>query len=245
MTTQIIPALDLIDGQVVRLIKGDYNQKKIYQYKALEKLQEYEKAGAKELHLVDLTGAKDPSKRQLNLIKQLSQEIKANLQVGGGIRTKEEIKSLLDCGVKRVVVGSITIKNPNLCIEILKEFGNEAIVFALDTILKDDYVIAINAWQETSDKKLMEVLDFYSAKGLKHILCTDISKDGTMQGPNIKLYKLIHEIFPHIHIQASGGIAKLEDLKKLKGICDKIIVGKALLDKVFSVEEGIKCLQNA
>lgn len=241
----IIPALDLIDGQVVRLVKGDYEQKKVYRYNPLEKFREYEKAGATWLHLVDLSGAKDTSKRQLALIEKLASKVSVNLQVGGGIRTKAEIKALLESGVKRVVIGSLAITDPILCVEILQDFGSEAIVLALDTILKDDYKIAINAWQDTSDKSLLEVLEFYSAKGLKHILCTDISKDGTMQGVNVALYRLIHEKFPQIHTQASGGVASLEDLKKLKGICSGVIVGKALLDGVFSVEEGIKCLQNA
>ncbi|XTO83794.1 1-(5-phosphoribosyl)-5-[(5-phosphoribosylamino)methylideneamino]imidazole-4-carboxamide isomerase [Campylobacter coli] len=241
----IIPALDLIDGQVVRLVKGDYEQKKVYKYDPLEKFREYENAGATWLHLVDLSGAKDPNKRQLALIEKLTNEVSVNLQVGGGIRTKEEIQALLDCGVKRVVIGSLAITNPTLCVEILQHFGSEAIVLALDTILKEDYMIAINAWQDTSDKRLLEVLEFYNIKGLKHILCTDISRDGTMQGSNVELYALIHKNFPKIHTQASGGVASLEDLKKLKGICSGVIVGKALLDGVFSVEEGIKCLQNA
>ncbi|HEB9313938.1 TPA: 1-(5-phosphoribosyl)-5-[(5-phosphoribosylamino)methylideneamino]imidazole-4-carboxamide isomerase [Campylobacter coli] len=241
----IIPALDLIDGQVVRLVKGDYEQKKVYKYDPLEKFREYENAGATWLHLVDLSGAKDPNKRQLTLIEKLANEVSVNLQVGGGIRTKEEIQALLDCGVKRVVIGSLAITNPTLCVEILQHFGSEAIVLALDTILKEDYMIAINAWQDTSDKRLLEVLEFYNIKGLKHILCTDISRDGTMQGSNAELYELIYKNFPKIHTQASGGVASLEDLKKLKGICSGVIVGKALLDGVFSVEEGIKCLQNA
>ncbi|EMV9620642.1 tRNA-dihydrouridine synthase, partial [Campylobacter coli] len=150
----IIPALDLIDGQVVRLVKGDYEQKKVYKYDPLEKFREYENAGATWLHLVDLSGAKDPNKRQLALIEKLTNEVSVNLQVGGGIRTKEEIQALLDCGVKRVVIGSLAITNPTLCVEILQHFGSEAIVLALDTILKEDYMIAINAWQDTSDKRL-------------------------------------------------------------------------------------------
>lgn len=245
MQTKLIPALDLIDGEVVRLFKGDYHQKKVYKSDPKILLKEYEKAGAKELHLVDLSGAKDPSKRQLALIEKLSRCVSVDLQVGGGIRSKEEVKALLDSGVKRVVIGSLAIKNPQLCLEFLKEFGNEAIVLALDVVLKEDYKVVINAWQEESDKKLMEVLEFYADKKLKHILCTDISKDGTMQGPNIRLYQLIHNIFPHINVQASGGVSSLEDLKKLNGICSGVIVGKALLEGVFNVKEGIKCLQNA
>ena len=243
MQTKIIPSLDLIDGEVVRLFKGDYFQKKIYKQDAKNLLKAYEKAGAKELHLVDLSGAKDPRKRELALIEKLSHSVKVDLQVGGGIRSKEEVKALLGSGVKRVVIGSLAIKNPKLCLEILKEFGNESIVLALDVVLKEDYKIAINAWQEESDKKLMEVLEFYADRKLKHILCTDISKDGTMQGPNTRLYHLIHDIFPNLSIQASGGVSCLDDLKRLKGICSGVIVGKALLEGVFSVEEAIKCLQ--
>lgn len=245
MQTKLIPALDLIDGEVVRLFKGDYHQKKVYKSDPQILLKEYEKAGAKELHLVDLSGAKDPSKRQLALIEKLSHCVSVDLQVGGGIRSKEEVKALLDSGVKRVVIGSLAIKNPELCLELLEEFGNEAIVLALDVVLKEDYKVVINAWQEESDKKLMEVLEFYAEKKLKHILCTDISKDGTMQGPNVRLYQLIYDIFPHINVQASGGVSSLEDLKRLSGICSGVIVGKALLEGVFNVQEGIKCLQNA
>lgn len=245
MQTKLIPALDLIDGEVVRLFKGDYDQKKVYKGDAKDLFKEYERAGAKELHLVDLSGAKDPSKRQLALIEKISRCVNVDLQVGGGIRSKEEIKALLNSGVKRVVIGSLAVRDPELCLEILKEFGNEAIVLALDVVLKEDYRVAINAWQEESDKKLMEVLRFYADRGLKHILCTDISKDGTMQGPNVELYHLIHETFSHINVQASGGVCSLEDLKRLNGICSGVIVGKALLEGVFRVEEGIRCLQNA
>lgn len=244
MQTQIIPALDLIDGKVVRLFKGDYARKSEYEFDPLMKFKEYEKAGAKWLHLVDLSGAKEPNKRQISLIEHLAKNVSINLQVGGGIRSTQEIKALLKCGVKRVVIGSLAIKNPNLCVEILREFSNENIVLALDVMpYQNDFFVATNAWQEQSDKKLFEVLEFYSEHGLKHILCTDISRDGTMQGSNIKLYRLLSEIFTHIETQASGGVASLDDIKNLKGISSGIIVGKALLDGVFKVEEAVGVLR--
>lgn len=243
MQTQIIPAIDLINGEVVRLFKGDYTQKQSYDLKPLEQLSQYEQAGAKWLHLVDLTGAKEPSKRQLALIEKIASCVKANLQVGGGIRSKDEVKALLNSGVKRVVIGSLAVKNPQLVIELFKEFGNEALCLALDVVPKnDDFIVAVNAWQETSKKSLLEVLEFYKEHKFKHILCTDISKDGTMSGVNAKLYAFLHQLFPHLEIQASGGVSSLEDLKKLKGICSGVIVGKAFLEGVFSVKEAIECL---
>jgi len=244
MQTQIIPALDLIDGQVVRLYKGDYNKSQIYALDPLTQFKKYEQEGAKWLHLVDLSGAKDLAKRQLSLINKLSKELKANLQVGGGIRSKDDIKALLDNGVKRVVIGSLAIKDPKLCEDLFKEFGNEALCIALDVLPRnDDYEVMIDAWQRSSDKKLLEVLEFYKEHGLKHLLCTDISKDGTMSGSNVRLYKLVNEIFPHIQIQASGGVASLEDLQKLKSITSGVIVGKALLQGIFSVKQARQCLE--
>ncbi|MDO4674859.1 1-(5-phosphoribosyl)-5-[(5-phosphoribosylamino)methylideneamino] imidazole-4-carboxamide isomerase [Campylobacter sp.] len=244
MQTKLIPALDLIEGKVVRLLRGDYAQRHDYELDALETLKAYEKMGAKDLHLVDLTGAKDPKKRQFKLLQTFAQELKANLQVGGGIRTKEEISALFKSGVGRVVLGSLTVQRPEFCVELLREWGAERFCFALDVSQRgDDFFIAINAWQEVSEKQLFPTLEFYAKEGLKHILCTDISKDGTMSGVNVALYQSLGQNFPHMHIQASGGVAGLEDLEALRGKCAGVIVGKALLDGVFSVKEGIAYLK--
>lgn len=245
MKSELMPAIDLIDGEIVRLVKGEYESKQSYDFKPLEKLKEYERAGAKWLHLVDLSGAKEPNKRQFELIQSLALNLNVNLQVGGGIRTKAEVKNLLESGVKRVVIGSLALINPQLCVELLSEFGADKLCLALDIKpVKEDFYLALNAWQDTSKKKLFEVLELYAKEGLKHILCTDISKDGTLSGVNVELYKQIASNFSHIHTQASGGVAGLEDLEKLKGLCGGVIVGKALLEGIFSVEEGIKCLTN-
>ncbi|EOX1264241.1 1-(5-phosphoribosyl)-5-[(5-phosphoribosylamino)methylideneamino]imidazole-4-carboxamide isomerase [Campylobacter upsaliensis] len=245
MKSELMPAIDLIDGEIVRLVKGEYESKQSYDFKPLEKLKEYERAGVKWLHLVDLSGAKEPNKRQFELIRSLALNLNANLQVGGGIRTKAEVKNLLESGVKRVVIGSLALTNPQLCVELLSEFGADKLCLALDVKpMKENFYLALNAWQDTSKKKLFEVLELYAKEGLKHILCTDISKDGTLSGVNVELYKQIASNFSHIHTQASGGVAGLEDLEKLKELCGGIIVGKALLEGIFSVEEGIKCLTN-
>ncbi|MCR2111797.1 1-(5-phosphoribosyl)-5-[(5-phosphoribosylamino)methylideneamino]imidazole-4-carboxamide isomerase [Campylobacter upsaliensis] len=244
MKSELIPAIDLIDGEIVRLVKGKYESKQSYDFKPLEKLKEYERAGAKWLHLVDLSGAKEPNKRQFELIQSLALNLNANLQVGGGIRTKAEVKNLLESGVKRVVIGSLALTNPQLCVELLSEFGADKLCLALDVKpVKEDFYLALNAWQDTSKKKLFEVLELYAKEGLKHILCTDISKDGTLSGVNVELYKQIASNFSHIHTQASGGVAGLEDLEKLKGLCGGIIVGKALLEGIFNIKEGLQCLK--
>lgn len=244
MKSELMPAIDLIDGEIVRLVKGKYESKQSYDFKPLEKLKEYERAGAKWLHLVDLSGAKEPNKRQFELIQSLALNLNANLQVGGGIRTKAEVKNLLESGVKRVVIGSLALTNPQLCVELLSEFGADKLCLALDVKpVKEDFYLALNAWQDTSKKKLFEVLELYAKEGLKHILCTDISKDGTLSGVNVELYKQIASNFSHIHTQASGGVAGLEDLEKLKGLCGGIIVGKALLEGIFNIKEGLQCLK--
>lgn len=244
MQTTLFPALDLINGKVVRLFKGDYAREQSYDFKPLDKLKEYENAGAKWLHLVDLDGAKEPKNRQISLIKSLCDAANVSVQVGGGIRTKSDIKALLSAGASRVVIGSVAIHNPELCVEILREFPAHQICLAFDVLPKGaEFIVAVNAWQDESDKKLLEVIEFYAEHGLCHILCTDISRDGTMSGANLRLYKLISEIFPNIEILASGGVNSLTDLKNLKGICGGVIVGKALLDGTFSVKDALACLR--
>lgn len=244
MQTTLFPALDLINGKVVRLFKGDYAREQSYDFKPLDKLKEYENAGAKWLHLVDLDGAKEPKNRQISLIKSLCDAANVSVQVGGGIRSKADIKALLSAGASRVVIGSVAILNPELCVEILREFPAHQICLALDVLPKGaEFIVAVNAWQNESDKKLLEVIEFYAEHGLSHLLCTDISRDGTMSGANLRLYKLISEIFPNIEILASGGVNSLDDLKNLKGICGGVIVGKALLDGTFSVQDALACLR--
>lgn len=244
MQTTLFPALDLINGKVVRLFKGDYAREQSYDFKPLDKLKEYENAGAKWLHLVDLDGAKEPKNRQISLIKSLCDAANVSVQVGGGIRSKDDIKALLSAGASRVVIGSVAILNPELCVEILREFPAHQICLALDVLPKGaEFIVAVNAWQNESDKKLLEVIEFYAEHGLCHLLCTDISRDGTMSGANLRLYKLISEIFPNIEILASGGVNSLADLKNLKGVCGGVIVGKALLDGTFSVKDALACLR--
>ncbi|KES17152.1 Phosphoribosylformimino-5-aminoimidazole carboxamide ribonucleotide (ProFAR) isomerase [Gilliamella apicola SCGC AB-598-I20] len=242
----IIPALDLIDGTVVRLHQGDYDQKRDYGKDPLIRLQDYQKQGAKQLHLVDLTGAKDPQARQISLIKSLIEGVQVPVQIGGGIRTEDDVKALLSAGATRVVIGSTAIKQPDLVKKWFDTYGPESLVLALDVRIDQlgNKNVAIHGWQEDSKQTLEQVIDDYLAYGLKHVLCTDISKDGTLSGSNVKLYQEISQKYPTIAFQASGGIGQLDDVKALQdsGVAG-IIVGRALLEGKFTVQEAIACWQ--
>jgi len=243
----IIPALDLIDGTVVRLHQGDYGQQRDYGNDPLPRLQSYAAQGAEVLHLVDLTGAKDPAKRQIPLLKTLVAGVNVPVQVGGGVRTEEDVAALLEAGVARVVVGSTAVKSPEVVKGWFKRFGPQPMVLALDVRIDADGTkrVAISGWQENSDATLEQVVEQFLPYGLKHVLCTDISRDGTLAGSNVALYQEISQRYPQIDFQASGGIGNLDDIAQLRGSGVKgVIVGRALLEGKFSVEEAIACWQN-
>ncbi|OBT11303.1 1-(5-phosphoribosyl)-5-[(5-phosphoribosylamino)methylideneamino]imidazole-4-carboxamide isomerase [Shewanella sp. UCD-FRSSP16_17] len=244
----IIPAIDLIDGQVVRLYQGDYQQKTTFDLSPLAQLQSYESQGAKLLHIVDLTGAKDPEKRQIALISQLVAGLNTDIQVGGGIRSEQQVKELLDSGVKRVVIGSLAVKEPELVKSWFVKYGSDAICLALDVNINEqgEKMVAVSGWQTGGGKSLESLVSEYSTVGLKHALVTDISRDGTLQGANTVLYAELASKYPNITWQASGGIASLDDVAAVRDSnANGIIIGKALLINNFTVEEAITCWPNA
>ncbi|WAH52319.1 1-(5-phosphoribosyl)-5-[(5-phosphoribosylamino)methylideneamino]imidazole-4-carboxamide isomerase [Pseudescherichia vulneris] len=243
----IIPALDLIDGTVVRLHQGDYAQQRDYGNDPLTRLQGYAAEGAEVLHLVDLTGAKDPAKRQIPLIKNLVAGVNVPVQVGGGIRTEEDVAALLAAGVARVVVGSTAVKSPEIVKGWFTRFGTEALVLALDVRIDAEGVkqVAVSGWQENSGVSLEALIETYQPVGLKHVLCTDISRDGTLAGSNVSLYEEVCARYPQIAFQSSGGIGGLPDIAVLRGTGVRgVIVGRALLEGKFNVTEAIQCWQN-
>ncbi|UDG80984.1 1-(5-phosphoribosyl)-5-[(5-phosphoribosylamino)methylideneamino] imidazole-4-carboxamide isomerase [Candidatus Hartigia pinicola] len=243
----IIPALDLIDGNVVRLYQGNYAKKIAYENNPLSCLQQYEQQGAKLLHLIDLAGAKDPKKRQILLLEKLLSSVSIPIQVGGGIRTEEDIKTLLQSNAARVVISSIAIKQPELVKSWFKRYGSDVIVLALDVHINKQNIkeIAISGWQENSNLSLEQVIDMYQPYGLKHVVCTDISRDATLSGANINLYQEISQKYPTIEFQASGGIGSLNDIVAISSSgAVGVIVGRALLESKFTVVEAVKCWQN-
>ena len=248
----IIPALDLIDGEVVRLYQGDYQQKTSYQYSPIEQLKLYAEQGATWLHLVDLTGAKDPTKRQLTLISAMMDAVNSTgktvgLQVGGGIRREQDLVGLFAAGASRVVIGSLAVKQPELIEQWLTTYGSEKIVLALylNIDAQGNKHVAVHGWQENSRVTIEELLNRFIPLGLKHVLCTDISKDGTLTGSNVNLYTDLVKDWPQIDWQSSGGIGSLDDIVALSPCqVSGIIVGRALLEGKFDVVEAIACSQN-
>ena len=242
----IIPAIDLIEGSVVRLFQGDYAQKTEYKLDPIAVVHDYADQGAKWLHIVDLTGAKDTNKRQLDLIGNMVATKRMDFQAGGGIRSEQDVAQLLDIGVKRVVIGSLAVKEPELVKGWVKHYGPEAIVLALDINIDaaGNKFIATHGWQQNSGVSIEALLEDFLAVGAKHVLCTDISRDGTLQGANHQLYQEMAARFPTVGWQASGGIGKLADIEVLKptGVSG-VILGRALLEGKFTLEQAIACWQ--
>ena len=244
----IIPAIDLIDGHVVRLYQGDYKQKTQYELDPVDVVHDYADQGATWLHIVDLTGAKDTSKRQLELMKAMVDTKRMQFQAGGGIRSEEEVAQLLETGVSRVVIGSLAVKQPELVKSWVEKYGPERIVLALDINISEsgEKLIATHGWQENSGVALEGLLEDFATVGAKHVLCTDISRDGTLQGANTELYQEMAARFPNVSWQASGGIGSINDIEALKPTnVGGVILGRALLEGKFTVKEAIACWQSA
>jgi phosphoribosylformimino-5-aminoimidazole carboxamide ribotide isomerase len=240
----IIPAIDLIEGKVVRLYQGDYSQTTEYKLDPIDVVHQYADDGAQWLHIVDLTGAKDTSKRQLTLISDMVATKRMKFQSGGGVRTKADVEGLLQAGVERVVIGSLAVTQPNIVEQWMIEFGPEHIVLALDINIDEqgNKFVATHGWQQDSGVSIETLIKRYSAVGLKHVLCTDISRDGTLQGANNSLYTEVVAQFPDIKWQASGGIGSLADIELLKpSKVEGVILGRALLEGKFTVKQAIDC----
>lgn len=239
----IYPAIDLLDGKCVRLLKGDYAQKTVYTDNPAAMAKTFVEAGTKWIHVVDLAGAKAGKPVQRELIANVQRQTSAQIQCGGGIRTRESALELISAGIARVVIGSLAVRDPKATLSLLREVGPDRMVLALDVkLVSGSARLASEGWTEDGGKDLWPVLSDYTAQGLKHVLCTDIGRDGTLEGPNVPLYVEMMKRFPGLAVQASGGVGSLEDLKTLKkaGVAG-IIVGKALYEKKFTLEEAVAC----
>lgn len=243
----IIPAIDLIDGCVVRLHQGDYGARRDYGEDPLARLQRYQASGAKLLHIVDLTGAKDPKARQIPLLRELLGSLSIPVQTGGGIRSADDVRSLLDAGAARVVVGSAAVKRTDVVAGWMKTFGADKLVLALDVRINKagNAEVAVSGWQENSGVLMDNLIRAFEPAGLRYVLTTDISKDGTLAGPNTALYAKLAQTFPNIDFQASGGIGSLDDIRAVSHTgAAGVIVGRALLEGKFTLEEAIECWPN-
>ena len=243
----IIPAIDLIDGCVVRLHQGDYGARRDYGEDPLARLQRYQASGAQLLHIVDLTGAKDPKAREIPLLRELLGNLSIPVQTGGGIRSADDVRSLLDAGAARVVVGSAAVKRTDEVAGWMKTFGADKLVLALDVRINKagNAEVAVSGWQENSGVLMDDLIRAFEPAGLRYVLTTDISKDGTLAGPNTALYAKLAQTFPNIDFQASGGIGSLDDIRAVSHTgAAGVIVGRALLEGKFTLEEAIECWPN-
>ncbi|MCF6226140.1 MAG: 1-(5-phosphoribosyl)-5-[(5-phosphoribosylamino)methylideneamino] imidazole-4-carboxamide isomerase [Xanthomonadales bacterium] len=242
---QIIPAIDLLDGQCVRLRYGDFNQCTVYPDSPLKLAIDYANAGAEWLHIVDLEASRDGDAADSTALFKLMKSLTQKVQTGGGVRDSEDIQKRLDGGANRVIVGTVCATQPQRFIRWLEKFGSESLVAGLDISFDDNGTPwpRSHGWTEGSEQNLWELLDLYSENGLKHLLCTDIGRDGAMQGPNTALYSQIANRYPGLVVQASGGVSALRDLSDLKQTgAAYAITGKALLEGAFSLNEALDVL---
>jgi phosphoribosylformimino-5-aminoimidazole carboxamide ribotide isomerase len=232
----IIPAIDLLGGKAVRLLKGDYNKVTVYSDDPAAVAESFERAGAKYLHVVDLDGAKDGTTANFETIKKITERTSLSVEVGGGIRTLERVKQYIDIGVDRVIIGTAAVTDPEFLSEAVRLYG-ERIVVGVD--IKDGFV-AIKGWLEVSALSCKEFCKKLEDLGVKTIICTDISKDGMMSGTNLELYRRLNSDFA-IDFVASGGVSSLEDIKALKEMnVYGAILGKALYTGAIDLSEAIK-----
>lgn len=230
----VIPAIDLLNGQCVRLHKGSYQEVTVYHESPLEQARTFKEAGFDHIHIVDLNGAKEGRFVNLPHIKQIIAELGISVQTGGGIRTFEDAEFLLSEGLSKVICSSMAIKNEPDWIKLLEQYPEQTI---LGMDLKDGQ-IAYAGWLETAEESVDSFVTRMQVKGLSEILCTDISKDGTLAGPNQKLYEELKSRFPEIRLIASGGVSSLEDLQKLDAAgIDAVVVGKAYYENRISLKE--------
>lgn len=235
---RIIPAIDIIDGKCVRLTKGDYSQKKIYNENPIEVAKEFESAGIQHLHLVDLDGAKAKQITNWKVLESISQETSLIVDFGGGIRSEDDLRIAFESGATKITAGSIAVKNKELVLGWLNIYGSDKIILGADTI---NGMISINAWEDATKLPLIEFIKKYNALGFKETIVTDISKDGVLTGPAFELYEKIKDEIPNISLIASGGVSDISDVEKLNKMeIDGVIIGKAVYEGRIKLNELLR-----
>jgi len=235
---QIIPAIDIIDGKCVRLTQGDYDQKKIYNEHPLEVARQFEAAGLTRLHLVDLDGAKAGSVKNWKVLETIAGKTSLVIDFGGGIKKETDLQIVFDSGAALATIGSLAVKEEEVFVHWLRAYG--ANKFLLGADVKDEK-IAIGGWLETTNIWIYDFIRKYIEHGIQQIFCTDVSKDGKLEGPSLSLYKNIMTEFPALHFIASGGVSTMEDLEELQVIgCKGAIVGKAIYEGRINIKDLIQ-----
>jgi phosphoribosylformimino-5-aminoimidazole carboxamide ribotide isomerase len=231
----IIPAIDIIDGKCVRLTKGDYAQQKTYNENPVEVARQFESAGIKRLHIVDLDGAKAGKIINMKVLEAIASNTKLIIDFGGGVKNITDVGNILNAGASIVTIGSLAVKNPEILEEWLLEFGADKFLIGADVL---DEKIKISGWLEDGGIGVFDFIGKMLALGVQNIFCTDISKDGAMEGPSIDLYKKIMEEHTEVNLIASGGVSRFEDVVQLKEIgCKGAIIGKAIYEGLISLQQ--------
>lgn len=235
---ELIPAIDIIDGRCVRLTKGDYSQMTVYREDPVEQAREFERLGFKRLHVVDLDGAKSKHIVNDRVLRRITEATQLVVDFGGGIKTEEDIEKAFSAGASMVTVGSIAVTEPELFLLWLDKYGAEKLILGADV---RNGKISINGWKEDSEEDLLPFLKKYTDSGVQNVLCTEISKDGTLAGPATELYKRIMQAYPTLHLIASGGVSSMEDIRTLEkeGI-PAVVFGKAYYEGKITPLCGVK-----
>ncbi len=237
---RIIPAIDLIGGKCVRLTQGDYGQTKIYREDPLEVAQEFEDANLEYLHLIDLDGAKKGKVINWKVIEDIQENTSLKVDFGGGVKTKEDVEELLDLGINQINIGSLAVKDPDMFISWMKEYGSDNFILGAD--VQDDNVM-INGWLESTSLRLFDLVNRFENEGLNYLACTDIRTDGMLSGPNFGLYEKLKKQFPKLKLIATGGISSIADLDRLKALnIDGAIIGKAIYEHKIKLEDLVSYL---
>lgn len=242
MKIEIIPAIDIIGGQCVRLTQGDYSQRTVYSSDPVEIAKSYEAIGIRRLHVVDLDGAKAAAPQNLDTLRKIATATKLDIQYGGGIKSGEALKAVLETGANRAICGSVAITAPDRFEEWLAAYGPEHIILGADTKAGK---VAINGWLESSETDVQTIVRRFAERGLRQVICTDISRDGMLEGPNFELYTTLQSEFPEVDITVSGGISSLDDIVRLDDMgLRSVIVGKAIYEGRITLKDLERCLQN-
>ncbi len=244
MAFTVYPAIDIRHGRVVRLAQGDYAQETRYGDDPLAQIGAYADAGAEWLHLVDLDAAREGGYTLAPLLARIRADTGLRVQTGGGVRTEDDVRRILDAGAERVVVGSLAVREPARVLQWIETFGAEHVTVALDTRQGRDGVwhLPVHGWTETADATLDVLAVRYAQGGLKHLLSTDIARDGMLSGPNLDLYAHLKALVPTLEVQASGGVRELADVRAAKAQgCGGIVLGRALLEGRLGVAEALAC----
>lgn len=232
---RIIPAIDIIEGKCVRLSKGDYSTKKIYNEDPLEVAKSFEAHGIEYLHLVDLDGAKSSHIVNHKILESIATKTSLKIDFGGGLKTDKDLQIAFESGANQITGGSIAVKNPDLFQSWLQKYGNEKIILGADA---KDRKIAVSGWLEDSDKEIIPFIQNFEKAGVKYVICTDISKDGMLEGPSFELYQEILSETENINLIASGGISTFDELPKLDELgCEGVIIGKAIYENRISLKQ--------